>query len=398
MTGATHYLDHAATTPMLPDAVVAVQDVMARAGNPSSLHSSGRAARRLVEESREQVAAHLGAHPVEVVLTGGGTEADNLAVKGIFWSRRAADPRRRRVLVSAIEHHAVLDAAAWLGAHDGAVIEALPVDADGAVRVDALAAALDRDPGDVALVSCMWANNEVGSLQPLADVVRLAHAHGIPVHGDAVQAVATQPVDFAASGLDAMTVSGHKLGGPVGTGALLVRRDLDLVPLQHGGGQEREVRSGTVDVAGVRGLAVAVAHAVAHRDEHAARLRLLRDDLERRVTEQVDGVTVNGGADRLPGISHLSFAGCAGDALLMLLDAEGVECSTGSACSSGVPQPSHVLLAMGRDAEAASGSLRVSLGHTSTGADVDAFVETIASVIERARAAGVVARTPVRGG
>ena len=394
MPATAHYLDHAATTPMLPEAVAAVAAVLAETGNPSSLHASGRRARRQVEESREQTAACLGARPGEVVLTSGGTEADNLAVKGLYWSRQAADPRRRRILVSAVEHHAVLDPAAWLQGHDGAELELIPVDSDGRLRLDALADAIARDPDDVALVSCMWANNEVGALQPVADVVALAHQHGIPVHSDAVQAVNTVPVDFGGSGLDAMTVTGHKIGGPVGSGALLVRRELALVPLLHGGGQERDLRSGTLDVASVRGLAVAVAYAVEHRAALTERLRSLRDDMEARVLDAVADVSVNAPLDRLPGTSHLTFAGCDGDALLMLLDARGVECSTGSACSAGVPQPSHVLLAMGRHERAAAGSLRVSLGHTSTAADTDAFLDAIVPAVERARAAGLAAARP----
>jgi cysteine desulfurase len=390
MSAPRHYLDHAATTAMLPEAVAAMTAALTDVGNPSSLHTSGRNARRQVEESREQLAACLGARPAEVVFTGGGTEADNLAIKGLYWSRRTADPRRRRILVGAGEHHAVLDPAAWLAASDGAVLEPVPVDGDGRLRLDALADAVARDPDDVALVSCMWANNEVGTLQPVADVVAVAHAYGIPVHSDAVQAVSAVDVDFAASELDAMTVTGHKLGGPVGAGALLVRRELDLVPLLHGGGQERELRSGTLDVASVRGLTVAVAHAVRVRHDHVERVRGLRDALEARLVDLLPDVRVNAAADRLPGLSHLTFPGCDGDALLMLLDARGVECSTGSACSAGIPQPSHVLLAMGRDEQAAAGSLRVSLGRTSTPADVDAFLGAIGPAVERARAAGLV--------
>ncbi len=279
----THYLDHAATTPMVPAAIDAVRDAMTDVGNASSLHTSGRRARRRVEESREQLAEALGARPGEVVLTAGGTEADNLAVKGLFWSRHAADPRRRRVLVSAVEHHAVLDPAAWLEAQAGAQVELLPVDADGRLSLDAFAGALESGGGDVALVSCMWANNEVGTLQPLDEVVALAHAHGVPVHSDAVPAVGHVPVDFDGSGVDALSVAGHKLGGPVGAGALLVRRELDLVPLLHGGGQERDVRSGTPDVPAVRGFAVAAELAVSGRESLATRLHALRDELVDRV-------------------------------------------------------------------------------------------------------------------
>jgi cysteine desulfurase len=389
------YLDHAATTPMLPEAIAAMTAQLGGVGNPSSLHASGRRARRVVEESRETVAAALGARPSEVVFTSGGTEADNLAVKGLFWARRGADPRRTRVLVSAVEHHAVLDTAEWLGEHEGASVELLPVDALGRVRPDALAAAMSRDPGSVALVSVMWANNEVGTVQPLAELVEIAHAHGVPVHSDAVQAIGTLPVDFAASGLDALSVTGHKIGGPIGVGALLLGRAVTLTPVQHGGGQERDVRSGTLDTPAIAGFAAACAASVASRAQRAEELSRLRELLVQGVVASVPDAVVNGDPQpgpghRLPGVAHLSFPGCEGDALLMLLDARGVECSTGSACSAGVPQASHVLLAMGLDEATARGSLRFSLGHTSTPADVAALVEAIGPAVERARRAGQV--------
>ena len=392
------YLDHAATTPMLPAAIAAMTTELERLGNPSSLHSAGRRARKVVEESRETIAGALGARPSEVVFTSGGTEADNLAVKGIYWSRRAADPGRRRVLVSAVEHHAVLDAALWLGDHEQAEVELLPVDALGRVRLDALAASLDRDPDSVALVSVLWANNEVGTVQPIAEVVELAHAHGVPVHSDAVQAAGQLPVDFAASGLDAMTVTGHKLGGPVGVGALLLRRETEVTPVLHGGGQERDVRSGTLDAAAYAGFAAALDATVADREAEAPRLAALRDTLVREVTAAVPDAVLNGDPGpegRLPGNAHLSFPGCEGDSLLLLLDAAGVACSTGSACSAGVAEPSHVLLAMGADEERARGSLRFSLGHTSTAGDVEELVAAIGPAVERARRAGITSRRAV---
>ncbi|WP_461022644.1 cysteine desulfurase family protein [Thalassiella azotivora] len=367
---------------------------LAQTGNASSLHTSGRRVRRAVEESREALAAALGARPGEVVLTAGGTEADNLAVKGLFWQRRAEDPRRRRVLASAVEHHAVIDPLVWLAEHEDAQVEWVPVDAAGRVDLAALEEALDRDPGTVALVTVMWANNEVGTVQPVQEVVRLAAAHGVPVHSDAVQAVGALPVSFADSGLDAMTVSSHKVGGPVGAGALLLRRGLGVVPVLHGGGQERGVRSGTLDAVSVRGFAAAVRAAVDAQPDEATRLAGLRDALVARVLQQVPDVAVSGDDDpagRLPGVAHLTFSGCEGDSLLYLLDARGIECSTGSACQAGVPQPSHVLLAMGMDVERARGALRFSLGRTSTGEDVDALVEAIGPVVERARHAGLAA-------
>ncbi|MGQ7350120.1 cysteine desulfurase family protein [Quadrisphaera oryzae] len=391
----TAYLDHAADTPVLPAAAEAMLTELTRSGNASALHSSGRAARRVVEESREELAAALGARPGEVVLTGGGTESDNLAVKGLFWARHGEDPRRTRVLVSAVEHHGVLDPAHWLGEHPaglGARVEELPVDGEGRLRLDALRESLERDPASVALVSVMWANNEVGTLQPLAEVVELAARHGVPVHSDAVQAVGQVPVDFAASGLAALSFTGHKLGGTTGVGGLVLRRGTPLVPVLHGGGQEGGVRSGSVDAAAARGLAVATTAAVDTLAERTPALRGLRDQLEAAVLAAVPDAVVRGASrpeDRLPGILHVTVPGAEGDALLYLLDARGVECSTGSACTAGVPQPSHVLRAMGLSDADAAGALRFSLGRTSTAADVALVGEVLGPVVERARTAGL---------
>jgi cysteine desulfurase len=384
------YLDHAATTPMLAEAAAAVTEAQGQLGNPSSLHGSGRRARRRIEESREQLAEALGARPSEVIFTAGGTEADNLAVKGIYWARQAEAQRRHRIVASAVEHHAVLDAVEWLAAHEGADVTWLEADSRGWIAPEVLRAELEADPGSVALVTIMWANNEVGTVLPVAELAEIAHEFGVPMHTDAVQAVGALPVDFAASGADALTMTGHKLGGPVGSGALLLRRDVACEPLLHGGGQERDLRSGTLDVAGAAGLATATGLAVEHRREVAGRVAKLRDELIAGIRAAVPDAIVNGHPlERLPGIAHLSFPGCEGDSLLMLLDARGVECSTGSACSAGVAQPSHVLLAMGASPALARGSLRFSLGHTSTSEDVRAAVEAIGPAVERARRAGL---------
>ncbi|MEO3860021.1 cysteine desulfurase family protein [Acrocarpospora sp. B8E8] len=381
----TAYLDHAATTPMLPEAIGAMVAELNQVGNASSLHAAGRRTRRVVEESRETIACALGARPSEVVFTSGGTEADNLAIKGLFWARK-----RPRILISAVEHHAALDPAHWLADNQGAVVELLPVDAQGRVHPNTLRAAIDANPDDVALVSVMWANNEVGTIQAVPELAAIAHAHGIPLHTDAVQAIAQLPVNFAESGVDAMTISGHKVGGPMGVGALLLARGVDPVPVLHGGGQERDVRSGTLDAPAIAGFAAAVQASVDRRPEQAPRLAALRDDLVSRVRQAVPDVILNGDPiDRLPGNAHFTFPGCEGDALLMLLDAKGIECSTGSACSAGVAQPSHVLLAMDQDTTRARGSLRFSLGHTSTQSDVDRVADVIAVVVERARRAGL---------
>ena len=392
------YLDHAATTPMVPAAIRAMTAHLQEVGNASSLHASGRRARRVVEESRETIAHALDCRPGEVVFTSGGTEADNLALKGVFWARRAADPRRTRILTTAVEHHAVLDPVHWLAEREGAEVELLPVDRCGRLDPDALRAAVERDPDTVALVSVMWANNEVGTLQPIAEAVGLVAEHGIPVHTDAVQAVGAVPVGFAASGVDALTLTGHKVGGPYGVGALVARRELRVEALLHGGGQERDIRSGTIDPPAIAGFAAAVERAVAQQGAYAARVAALRDRLVRGVLAVVPDAVLNGaevdpvGVHRLPGNAHFGFPGCEGDSLLMLLDARGIECSTGSACSAGVPQPSHVLLAMGQSDQAARSSLRFSLGHTTSEADVDALVEAIAPCVERARMAGAGAR------
>src|SRR3954470_8544580 len=339
------YLDHAATTPVLPEVLAAMTEQLGRVGNASSLHASGRAARRAAEQSRERLAEALGARPSEVLFTGGGTESDNLAVKGLFWARRQADPRRRRIVVSPAEHHAVLDSVEWLAKHDGADITWLRVEPTGRVTPESLAEALG-DGSDVAVASVMWANNEIGAVSDIAALAAVAHEVGVPLHTDAVQAIGQLPVDFAASGVDALTMTGHKLGGPMGAGALLLRRDAECTPLLHGGGQERDVRSGTLDVAAIVGLAVAAATAVTGSEERADRLARLRDRLVAGVVAAVPDAQLNGaplddalaappaGPGRLPGNAHLSFPGAEGDALLMLLDARGVECSTGSACSA----------------------------------------------------------------
>ncbi|WP_426567169.1 cysteine desulfurase family protein [Angustibacter sp. McL0619] len=379
---------------MLPQAIEAMVAELSVVGNPSSLHTAGRRARRVVEESREQLARAVGASPSEVVFTSGGTEADNLAVKGTYRARRAADPRRHRVLVSSIEHHAVMDAAQALVDDEGAEAVWLPVDAVGRLRLDALRAAIEQDPASVALVSVMWANNEVGTVQPVAEVVQIAHEHGIPVHSDSVQAVGKVPVDFARSGLDLMSVTGHKIGGPVGVGALVAVRGAELSPLVHGGGQERQVRSGTLDEPAIRAFAVAAGIAADELAGTRVRLTALREALVAGIRAQVPDFVVHGDPDpagRLPGLLNLSFEGCDGDSLLYLLDAQGIECSTGSACQAGVPQPSHVLLAMGMPEAEVRSALRLSLGHTSTEADVAAVLAALPAAVARARGAGAVA-------
>ena len=386
------YLDHAASTPTHAAAVEAMTAVFGTVGNASSLHTSGRAARRRIEESRELIADKLGARPSEVIFTAGGTESDNLAVKGIYWARRDADPRQRRIVTSEVEHHAVLDSVNWLVEHEGAQVAWLPTAVDGSVSAAALREVL-QSHDDVALVSVMWANNEVGTIMPTGELAAVAAEFGVPMHSDAVQAVGQLPVEFGASGLSAMSVTAHKFGGPPGVGALLLRRDVSCVPLLHGGGQERDIRSGTPDVASAVGMAAAAQIAVEGLEANSARLRVLRDRLIKGVLAEIDDVRLNGARDllRLPGNAHFTFRGCEGDSLLMLLDANGIECSTGSACTAGVPQPSHVLIAMGADPASARGSLRLSLGHSSVDSDVDAVLRVLPGAVARARRAALAA-------
>lgn len=384
------YLDNAATTPMYPEAVAAMAGLLADPGNPSSLHASGRKARRVVEESREKVARALGARPAEIVFTAGGTEANNIAIKGIAWNQRENDARRNRILVSSVEHHAIVDPVEWLRQSDGFTVTWIEADAKGVVTAQALRNAIGTNPEDVALVSVMMANNEVGSINDIASLTAVTREFGIRFHTDAVQAPSWIDVNFAELGVCAMTVSAHKVGGPHGVGALVISRDCSVTPLVHGGGQERDVRSGTLDTPAIVGFATGIEIAVGQRDENVARVKALRDDLVSRVMTLVPDAIFNGSIEnRLVNNAHFSFPGCLGDSLLMLLDAKGVECSVGSACNAGVPQPSHVLIAMGADPELARCTLRFSLGHSSTKTDVDELIAALPEAIERAKRAGV---------
>ena len=370
------YLDHAATTPMTADVLEAYTSALSVVGNPSSIHSQGQAVRRMLEDARHTIAASIGADPVEVTFTSGGTEAINLAIKGLYW----AAPDRNRIIATRAEHHATIDALEWLEQHEGAVIEWVHVDGFGRIDLAALEAALDDD---VALVTTLWANNEVGTIQPVERITALAAAHGVPVHVDAVSAFGSIPVDFAASGAAALSVSAHKIGGPVGVGALVIGRAASVTPLIHGGNQQRG-RSGTMDAAGAHAFATAAA---ALPGPHLAPLR---DRLIAGVRAGVPEAVLRGDpVDRLPGNAHFTFPGCEGDSLLFLLDAAGFSVSTGSACQAGVPEASHVLLAMGVDERDARGALRFTLGATTTAADVDALVAALPEAVARARAAGL---------
>lgn len=390
------YLDHAATHPVLPAAARAYQEQLLRGGNPSSLHGSGRAARRVLETSRDAIAAALDADPVEVVLTSGGTEADNLAVTGLWRARTQEDPRRRRVIVSSIEHPAVLEPAQALARHDGAVLEHLEVDELGRADPHRLRALLAQDPGSVALVAVMWANNEIGTVQPIARLAQVCAEFEVPLHVDAVQAFGALPVEACLPGLTTLAVSGHKIGAPVGSGALVVGRTASLSPILHGGGQQRGLRPGTLDAAGAAGFAAAVAEVTRDLPGEYERLAALRDRLVDGIRGAVPEAVLRGPADRghdgarLPGNAHFTFPGCEGDSLLFLLDGAGFATSTGSACTAGVPRPSRVLLALGLDEQTARGAQRFTLGHGSSAEDVDALLEALPGLHRRARAAGMV--------
>lgn len=396
------YLDHAASTPVRPEALAAYTEALAHAGNPSSVHRHGQAARAQVEEARESLATVLGCEPIEVIFTSGGTESINLAVVGFYRSAVENDPTRNRIIVPEAEHHATLDTVLWLEQHEGAVIDWIPVDHLGRLRVDALQATLERDPSTIALVTLLWANNEVGTIQPIAEVAALAATHHVPLHIDAVSAFSHVPLDFAQlradsgaegnSGLVALSLSGHKFGSVPGVGALLVSRHAQLEPLIHGGGQQRGLRSGTLDAPAIVSMATAARAAENTHEMEQARLTALRDATIARIQELIPNAVLSGDPlTRLDNNVNFTFPGCQSDSLLFLLDAQGVSVSTGSACQAGVAQPSHVLLAMGHDERGASSALRITLGHTTTPAELDEFLAALPEAVDRARRAGTTA-------
>ncbi len=377
------YLDHAATTPMFDVAIDAMNASLRKLGNPSSLHSDGRATRKDVEDAREKIARAIDCLPSEVIFTGSGTEANNAAIKGLFWHSQ-----KKVIVVSAIEHHAVLDPAHWLAEHEGAELIELPVTADGVINLDFLSHLIAQRGAEIALISVMHSNNETGVIQPIADVVRIAG--DIPVHCDAVQSFSKVPLSYKELGLFAMTISAHKVGGPLGIGALILRRAVEIPPLLHGGGQERDIRSGTINAPSIVAFAAAVS---AHLDD-AKKVAALRDFFEAGVMRARPDAVINGkSAARLPGISNITFPGTQSDSLLLLLDSEKVSCSTGAACSAGVHRPSHVLMAMGLSDVVAQSSLRFSFGSTSSHADVDYALSVLPRVIERGLAANAVGRS-----
>ena len=397
------YLDHAATTDVLPAAIDAMVEQMRNGGNPSSLHAVGRDARATVEYARERIARAIGADPAEVIFTSGGTEADNLAVKGIYWKRREEDPQRIRILVSSIEHHAVEETCEWLEKAEGAQLEWIPVDEYGSVNPQTVRELIEKNPEDVALVTVMWANNEVGTVQPIPEIAAIAAEYGIPVHSDAVQAFGAVPIDFHASGVATLAISGHKIGGPMGIGALVATRAVQLTPVLHGGGQERSVRSGTIDAPAIAGFAEAAVHSVENLPEESARIAALRNELVAAISALIPQAHLSGenplteeypGQKRLPGNAHFTFENAEGDTLLFLLDMQGISSSTGSACNAGVTRPSHVLMAMGMDEDTARSAQRFTLGHSTTGADIARLIAALPAAYEQAAKAGLSSQLP----
>ena len=441
------YLDHASTSPMTAEIRKAYLEALELVGNPSSIHSAGQHARAVLDDARARIAATLGVDAIELTFTGGGTEAVNLAIKGLFWARNSvtglvgAGTRTRtgvgsgagvgvsvgtgmgagvgvqarprpRILVPRTEHHAALDAVEWLAAHEGAELVWLEVDSLGRLRLDVLAEALGNG-SDVALLTMLHANNEVGTLQPVAEAAALAAAVGVPVHVDAIAAYGQVRLDPLPNGVLAVSISAHKIGGPVGVGALVLRRTAEVVPLLHGGGQQRG-RSGTMDAAGATAFALAAEHAHTELANRSAHKRALRERLAQGIRRSVPVAVLHGAAgasatepdaDRsveldalaLPGTLHFTVPGAEGDSLLMLLDTRGIAVSTGSACQAGVPEPSHVLLAMGLSESDARGTLRVTVGPSSTADEIDALLAALPAAVERAQAAGLAARAPRLG-
>jgi cysteine desulfurase len=383
------YLDHAATTPMVDVAIKAMTEQLGKLGNPSSLHTQGRAGRKDIEEAREMIAGLVDCQPSEIIFTGSGTEANNTALKGLYWQRKALG--KTVVVISAIEHHAILDPAQWLHDHEGAEIVTIAVDKNGVVDLKQLTELIGGRADEIALISIMHANNETGVVQPIARVVELANAASIPVHSDCVQSFGKVPLSFQELGLTALTLSGHKFGGPLGIGVLVLQQGLEIPALLHGGGQEREIRSGTLNAPAIVAFAVAAQNAVSRMQERNEWMFVLRDQFISGVLTEVTDSYINGALapDRLAGIVNVTFPGTESDTLLLLFDVEGISCSAGSACSAGVQRPSHVLLAMGHDDRSALSSLRFSLGWTTTGDDIDRVLEVLPGIIERARAANL---------
>lgn len=383
------YLDNAATTPISEVALQAFIEQSRQLGNPSSLHTYGRRVRKDVEEAREKLAGLIGCHSSEIIFTGSGTEANNLAIKGAYWHRNQSGKQRNVIVISAFEHHAVLDPARWLEDFEGAEVVEVPVTREGFVNLSELRNVVLERHDEIALISIMHSNNEVGTVQPMDDISKIAQEFEIPLHTDAVQSLGKVPLSFKDLGLFAMTISAHKVGGPIGVGALILQKGIDITPILHGGGQERDIRSGTLNAAGIIAFVAATQSAMRDLESNAVKISTLRKKLVAAIQSEISGATLNGVLEgaTLPGIANISFPNTESDALLLLFDAEGIACSTGSACSAGVQEASHVLMAMGMSEKEARSSLRFSLGTGNSDSDIEYLQTCIKRVIDRARAA-----------
>ena len=378
------YFDHAATTPISEVAISALNNQIKKLGNASSLHSAGRSVRKELESAREEIAKAIDCAPSEVIFTATGTEANNLAIKGLYW--KAAKSNRNVIITSTFEHHAVMDPIAWLGEHENAEVVSINVDRNGFILMDELAQAIKEHQGKVAFISIMHSNNEVGTIQDIAKIVKIAG--DIPVHADCVQSFGKVELSFKDLGLTAATISAHKVGGPLGVAALILKRGLDIEPILHGGGQERDIRSGTFNAPSIVSFAAAAKESVAAIADRDKKVRALKSELIQTVKKNVSDAWVNGDQTNcLPGITSITFPKTDSEGLLLLLDSEGIACSTGSACSAGVQRPSHVLLAMGLTEDETTSTLRFSVSHSNTLTEIAKLGSVIASVVARSRAA-----------
>ena len=387
------YLDHAATSPIRASVLELYVATLSEIGNPASVHSFGQHSRQILEQAREEIAKAINCDRNEVIFTSGGTESDNLAIKGIYWDVNSKDPSKNVIVSAAAEHHAVLDAINWLVDSQNAELYLIPNDDQGVLDIAALERYLEQNASRVALISVMWANNEIGVIHPISEITKIARSYQIPVHSDAIAALGHIPVDFAESGLAAMTITGHKLGGPVGSGALILRRDQKLTPVNHGGGQERNLRSGTPDAASAAALALTITEAITEQEGLAQNHKIMSQRIIAGVKQIASDVIVSAeNAPRLPNNVHFRFPGCLGDSLLFLLDHDGVSISTGSACTAGVSGPSHVVLSLGASNDEAMGTLRITLGHSTKDQDIDAFLEAFPRAYQGAKKAGLTRR------
>jgi cysteine desulfurase len=378
------YFDHAATTTMADSAITALNNQLKKLGNASSLHSAGRSVRKDLEGAREDIANAIDCAPSEVIFTATGTEANNLAIKGLYW--KAIKEDKKVIITSTFEHHAVMDPIAWLAEHEGAQVVGINVDRNGFIDLAELKQAVAEHKDQIAFISIMHANNEVGTIQDIAQVVKIAG--NIPVHSDCVQSFGKVDLSFKKLGLTAATISAHKVGGPLGVAALILKRGLDIEPILHGGGQERDIRSGTFNAPSIVAFAAAAKESVAAANDRSVTVRKLKQELIQTIKKNVPEIWVNGDQEKsLPGIVSTTFPKTDSEGLLLLLDGEGIACSTGSACSAGVQRPSHVLLAMGLSEDETTSTLRFSLSHSNTITEIAKLGAVIASVVARSKAA-----------